>query len=104
MKDIRRVRLVYFDQSIMVHILNWMRSPSCEFLQIPDGIDIPADAEVLAVEASTLRRAIGVLFAHPSFDEVPEGAYVPEVGGWDHPWRSRIIENPDKEADAPARG
>lgn len=76
----------------------WL-SPECMLLPIqlwlnscivsrPIGVCIPEGCEVVDVAYDWNRRQFGLRLQHPSFPEVPDGAYAPELIAHDVEWRA----------------
>lgn len=90
-----RRRLFYIDPRSWVDVFRRGVAPADGHLHVLDRWPFPADAEVLAVQWFFDRQAFGVLVAHPSFDEVPDGAEAPGVPYGQLVYRTVQISEPE---------
>lgn len=100
-QDERREKLVYFDESILIHVLNWCNQPAGFKLRLPVCEAFPEGTRVLRVWASPERRAIGALVSHESFAVVPGGSFPPEHPHWPS-FKCKIIER-GRDDEAPMK-
>lgn len=78
----RREKVVYFDESMLIDVLNWCNQPAKFRLSLPVCETLPEGTRVLRVWASPERRAIGAIVSHESFEIVPDGCVSPEHPHW----------------------
>ena len=68
---------------VLMDLLGW--KPGSRLVR-PWHPDVPADAEVVSICQVWERRSFGLVIAHESFPEVPDGDLIPEVPPLD--WRA----------------
>lgn len=73
----RRLRRFYLDAQavLQVFVRGTLRDGS--FVHVTDHWPYPADATLVSVDWAWDRQAFGLLVAHESFDEVPDGCEIP---------------------------
>ena len=73
-------------ETVMALLGNWRHAT---FVSLPwleraadqngNRVDLPPDYEVIGATYDFSRRAVGVMLAHHSFNEVPDGEFVPSL-------------------------
>lgn len=81
MNAARRVRMYFLPIDFALSMLRIQRGSCPRFLQLYKD-NLPDNAKVQSVHLDYSRRAFGVVVESPDFDDVPDGAMMPEVNGW----------------------
>jgi hypothetical protein len=71
-----------------------------EYLELPVALDIPVDAEYTSAFHDHYSKSICFVVRHPSFDEVPNGEYIPRFTSGVDSKRVVLLRASDK-ADEP---
>ncbi len=79
----RRLKVVCVRTQDVLDVFGWYGHHVPEFQSGLVLEPLPAGYEVIAVETDWKDRLFKILVAHPSFEEVPNGAYIPYYEGRD---------------------
>lgn len=75
----RRYKLAIVGENAIWNLFAWPRTDDPFYVYVPTFKDLPADCEVVSVHHSDPQGAFAFTLYHPSFPEVPDGAYVPDL-------------------------
>lgn len=88
-----RVKILSINSTVLVDLVNWMRGTFERFhFYVPECLEIPEDAEVIAANVDWRMRRIELLLAHPSFEPVPCGSQPPMVIDTQSECRIKTVE------------
>ena len=80
-REPQRERVYWLYPEFLIDVLNWADAPEGRAISLPRGAGLPEGARAVAVFDDPIRRAIGVVFSHESFDIVKPGERMPEHAG-----------------------